>query len=170
MNNSGARKSGSEAKALYNTRVLMNALFQLVSEQELDILLPLMREFYAQQEMTFQQDVATTAVKRLIANPALGQVHLIFHGKELAGYFALTFCFSLEFHGRFALLDELYVREPFRRQKFGRSAVEFAQRICREARIKALRLEVWTGNAPAQSLYLAEGFKAEDRRLMTKWL
>ncbi|MGE5321895.1 MAG: GNAT family N-acetyltransferase [Actinomycetota bacterium] len=148
----------------------MNALFQLVSEQELEILLQLMREFYAQQEMAFQQEVATTAVKRLIANPALGQIHLIFRGQELAGYFALTFCFSLEFHGRFALLDELYIREPFRRQKFGRSAVEFAQRICHEAGVKALRLEVWTGNTPAQSLYMAEGFKAEDRRLMTKWL
>lgn len=158
------------SEALYNTRVLMNALFQLVSEQELDILLPLMREFYAQQEMTFQQDVATAAVKRLMTNPALGQIHLIFHGQELAGYFALTFCFSLEFHGRFALLDELYVRESFRRRKFGRSAVEFAQRICREANIKAIRLEVWTGNTAAQSLYHAEGFKAEDRRLMTKWL
>jgi len=148
----------------------MNALFQLVSEQEMGILLQLMREFYAQQEMTFQQDVATAAVKRLIANPALGQVYLIFRAQELAGYFVLTFCFSLEFHGRFALLDEIHVREPFRRQKFGRSAVEFAQRICREAGIKAIRLEVWTGNTAAQALYLAEGFKAEDRRLMTKWL
>ncbi|HEX5433499.1 MAG TPA: GNAT family N-acetyltransferase [Candidatus Angelobacter sp.] len=148
----------------------MNALFQLVSEQELEILLQLMREFYAQQEMTFQKEVATEAVRRAIGNPALGQIYLIFRGQELAGYFALTFCFSLEFHGRFGMLDELYIREAYRRQKFGRSAVDFAQKICREANIKALRLEVWTGNSAAQSLYLAEGFKAEDRRLMTKWL
>jgi ribosomal protein S18 acetylase RimI-like enzyme len=148
----------------------MNALFQLVSEQEIAILVPLMREFYAQQHMAFDETVATGALKKIIATPSLGQLHLIFRGPELAGYFALTFCFSLEFHGRFALLDELYIRAPFQRQKLGRAAVEFAQRICRDAKVAALRLEVWTGNTAAQSLYKAEGFSTEQRFLMTKWL
>ena len=148
----------------------MNALFQLVSEPEIELVLPLMREFYNQQEMVFDETVARAGLKNATANPQLGQVYLIFRGQELAGYFVLTFCFSLEFHGRFALLDELYLREPFRRQKFGRAAIEFAQRICRDAGIKALRLEVWTGNHVAQALYKADGFKTEDRFLMTKWL
>ena len=148
----------------------MNALFQLVSEPEIELVLPLMREFYSQQEMVFDETVARVGLKNAAANPQLGQVYLIFRGQELAGYFVLTFCFSLEFHGKFALLDELYLREPFRRQKFGRAAIEFAQRICRDAGIKALRLEVWTGNHVAQALYKADGFKTEDRFLMTKWL
>ncbi|HEU5412253.1 MAG TPA: GNAT family N-acetyltransferase [Candidatus Angelobacter sp.] len=148
----------------------MNALFQLVSEPEVENVLPLMREFYSQQEMTFDEAAARTALNKAIANPQLGQVYLIFRGQEVAGYFVLTFCFSLEFRGKFALFDELYIREPFRRQRFGRSAVEFAQRICRDAGIQALRLEVSTGNQAAQSLYKAEGFKAENRFLMTKWL
>lgn len=148
----------------------MNALFQLVSEPEIDFVLPLMRNFYSQQEMVFDEGVARAALEKMSAHPQLGQVYLIFRGQELAGYFVLTFCFSLEFHGKFALLDELYLREPFRRQKFGRAAIEFAQRICREARVKALRLEVGIANTGAQSLYLAEGFKTDERRLMTKWL
>jgi ribosomal protein S18 acetylase RimI-like enzyme len=148
----------------------MNALFQLVSEPEIELVLPLMREFYSQQEMVFDETVARAGLKNAAANPQLGQVYLISRGQELAGYFVLTFCFSLEFHGKFALLDELYLREPFRRQKFGRAAIEFAQRICRDAGIKALRLEVWTGNHVAQALYKADGFKTEDRFLMTKWL
>ncbi len=148
----------------------MNALFQLVSEPEIELVLPLMREFYSQQEMVFDETVARAGLKNAAANPQLGQVYLISRGQELAGYFVLTFCFSLEFHGKFALLDELYLREPFRRQKFGRAAIEFAQRICRDEGIKALRLEVWTGNHVAQALYKADGFKTEDRFLMTKWL
>jgi len=148
----------------------MNALFQLVSEQEISTLLPLMREFYAQQHMAFDEAVAGAALQKLSSNPDLGQTYLIFRGQELAGYFAVTFCFSFEFHGRFALLDELYIREPFQRQKLGRAAVEFAQRVCRDAKIKAIRLEVWTGNTGAQSLYKAEGFNTEERFLMTKWL
>jgi ribosomal protein S18 acetylase RimI-like enzyme len=148
----------------------VNALFQLLSDHELPALLELMREFYAQQEMRFDEPAASLAINRALKNPELAQIYLIFRGAELAGYFALTFCFSLEFHGRFALFDELYLREPFRRQKLGKAVVAFAEDLCKQAGIKALRLEVGRENQPAQSLYRAAGFKEDERNLMTKWL
>jgi GNAT superfamily N-acetyltransferase len=148
----------------------VNALFQLLSDQELPTLLEMMREFYGQQEMQFDEVAASHAVTRALNNPDLAQIYLIFRGTELAGYFALTFCFSLEFHGRFALLDELYLREAFRRQKLGNAVVAFAEDLCRKAGVKALRLEVGRENQPAQSLYRAAGFKEDERNLMTKWL
>ena len=148
----------------------MNALFQLLSDQELPTLLEMMREFYSQQEMRFDEPAASQAVNRVLENPDLAQIYLIFRGAELAGYFALTFCFSLEFHGRFALLDELYLREAFRRQKLGNAVVAFAEDLCRKAGVKALRLEVGRENHGAQSLYRAAGFKEDERNLMTKWL
>jgi GNAT superfamily N-acetyltransferase len=148
----------------------VNALFQLLSDQEIPTLLEMMREFYAQQEMRFDEPAASLAINRVLNNPELAQIYLIFRGSELAGYFALTFCFSFEFHGRFALFDELYLREPFRRQKLGKAVVVFAEDLCRKAGIKALRLEVGRENQPAQSLYLASGFKEDERNLMTKWL
>ena len=129
-----------------------------------------MREFYSQQEMRFDEPAAAQTVNRALENPDLAQIYLIFRGPELAGYFALTFCFSLEFHGRFALFDELYLREPFRRQKLGKAVVAFAEELCKKARIKAMRLEVSRENLPAQSLYCAAGFKEDERNLMTKWL
>lgn len=155
---------------LYNTPRKMNALFQLIAAEDIQTVLELMREFYQQQEMKYDEQVATKAIKRLLNEPNLGQVYLIFRGPELAGYFALTFCFSLEFHGRFGLLDELYIREPFRRQKLGRAVVDFIERICREQHIKALRLEVGIVNEVAHALYVAEGFHQDERHLMTKWL
>ncbi|HEY2171495.1 MAG TPA: GNAT family N-acetyltransferase [Candidatus Angelobacter sp.] len=148
----------------------MNALFQLLSDQEIPTLLEMMREFYSQQEMRFDEPAASQAVKRVLENPDLAQIYLIFRGAELAGYFALTFCFSLEFHGRFALLDELYLREEFRRQKLGKAVVAFTEELCKKAGIKAMRLEVGRENLPAQSLYNAAGFKQDERNLMTKWL
>lgn len=148
----------------------MNALFQLLSDQEIPTLLEMMREFYAQQEMRFDEPSASLAINRVLSNPELAQIYLIFRGTELAGYFALTFCFSFEFHGRFALFDELYLREPFRRQKLGKAVVVFAEDLCKKAGIKALRLEVGRENQPAQALYLATGFKEDERNLMTKWL
>jgi GNAT superfamily N-acetyltransferase len=148
----------------------VNVLFQLLSDQELPALLEMMREFYSQQEMRFDEAAASRAVASALNDPGLAQIYLIFRGAELAGYFALTFCFSLEFHGRFALLDELYLREGFRRQKLGKAVVAFTEDLCRKAGVKALRLEVGRENHGAQSLYRVAGLKEDERNLMTKWL
>src|SRR5260221_11195647 len=129
----------------------------------------MMREFYSQQHMRFDEAVAASAIKKVLDDPRHGEIYLIFRGAELAGYFAITYCFSLEFHGRFALLDELYLREPYRRQKLGKAVVAFAEDLCRKARIEALRLEVGRENQPAQSLYRSAGFKEDEQNLMTKW-
>ena len=133
-------------------------------------MLEMMREFYSQQHMAFDEKAARVAIDRLLQSHGYGQVYLIFRGPQLAGYFALTFCFSLEFHGRFGLLDELYLREPFRRQKLGQGVVGFAEELCRRAGVAALRLEVGRENQPAQALYQHSGFAEEARNLMTKWL
>jgi hypothetical protein len=101
----------------------VNALFQLLSDQEIPTLLEMMREFYSQQEMRFDEPTASLTITSVRKNPELAQIYLIFRGTELAGYFVLTFCFSMEFHGRFGLLDELYLHEPFRRQKLGQGVV-----------------------------------------------
>ena len=130
----------------------------------------MMREFYSQQHMRFDEAAASNAVTNALDHPDRAQIYLIFRGAELAGYFALTFCFSLEFHGRFALLDELYLREPYRRQKLGKAVVTFAEETCKKTGIKALRLEVARENVAAQSLYHASGFAEDARNLMTKWL
>ena len=148
----------------------MNVLFQLLSDEDFSRLLEMMSEFYGQQEMRFDQKAARAALETLLKSPQHGQVYLIFRGPALAGYFVLTFCFSLEFHGRFGLLDELYLREPFRRLKLGEGVVGFAEGLCRREGIAALRLEVGRDNAPAQALYKKSGFGEDARNLMTKWL
>jgi GNAT superfamily N-acetyltransferase len=148
----------------------MNALFQLLSEQDIPTLLALMREFYPEQQMRLDEKAAIAAAKGLANDPALGQIYLVFRGAELAGYFALTFCFSLEFQGRFALLDELYIREGFRRQRLGKTVVAFVEGICKKAGIKALRLEVGQENSPAHALYRGARLEQDKRFLFTKWL
>jgi len=148
----------------------MNALFQLLSEDDLKNFTGLMREFYSDQHLPFDQSVALSGLQKLITTPGLGEAYLIFLGSEAAGYFVLTFCFSLEFHGRFALLDELYVRPQFRRQKLAKAAIEFAEKVCRAKHIKALRLEVGEENQAGLELYRGTGFSQENRRLFTRWL
>jgi len=148
----------------------MNALFQLLSEHETPSLLRLMSEFYDDQHMRFDEHVARSGLQKLLADPSLGQACFIYHGADLAGYFVLTFCFSLEFHGKFALLDELYVRERFRGRHLGQAVIAFAESVCKQAGVKALRLEVGRANEPAHGLYRSCGFKQDERNLFTKWL
>lgn len=144
--------------------------FRLASEKDLPRLVELMRELYQDQEMVFNEEVARSTLNKTLLDPTLGSAYLILLDEQLAGYFVLTSCFSLEFHGKFALLDELYVREEFRRRGLGKSAMEFAETICRKMGIKAIRLEVGTVNKVGQSLYDSVGFKREPRYLMTKWM
>src|ERR1051326_2095095 len=158
----------SKHLVLYNH--VMTVLFQLLSDQDIPAVLEMMREFYSQQHMRFDEDTARSAINKLLKSPEQGEIYLIFRGPALAGYFALTFCFSLEFHGRFALLDELYLREPFRRQKRGRGFVGFAEGICRREAIAGMRLEGGRDNEPAQALYRQSGFEEDARNLMTKWI
>jgi ribosomal protein S18 acetylase RimI-like enzyme len=148
----------------------MNALFQLLSELEVPALLRLMSEFYAGQHLRFDEQIARSGLEKILNDASLGQVCFIYHGADLAGYFVLTFCFSLEFHGKFALLDELYVREPFRGRHLGQAVIAFAESICRQAGVKALRLEVGRESQAAQALYRACGFAQDERNLFTKWL
>jgi ribosomal protein S18 acetylase RimI-like enzyme len=144
--------------------------FHPLTRNDLPNLLTLMRELYANQHMIFDPDVAAAAARALLRDESLGRIFLIHSGGHLAGYFALTFCFSLEFHGRFGLLDELYIRERCRGQGLGRRAEALAATICKAEGLSALRLEVGKDNTAAESLYSRLGFNVEARKLMTKWL
>ena len=145
-------------------------VFHPLTADDLPRLLALMHELYANQHMNFDPHVAAAAVRALLRDESLGRIFLIHSGGHLAGYFALTFCFSLEFHGRFGLLDELYVRERCRGQGLGRRAEALAATICKDEGLSALRLEVGKDNTAAESLYSRLGFNVEARKLMTKWL
>ena len=148
----------------------MDAHFQLISDGDLARTIGLMREFYESTQMRFDEEVARTALRKTLLDPSLGSVYLVTMEKDVIGYFVLTFCFSLEFHGKFALLDEIYVREAYRRQKIGEAIVGFCENICRKVGIRALRLETGHENEVAHNLYRKMGFVQEMRHLFTKWL
>jgi ribosomal protein S18 acetylase RimI-like enzyme len=120
--------------------------------------------------MTFDASSVESALAQLLAVESLGRVWLIECDTEPAGYLVLTFGFSLEFGGRDAFVDELFVREEFRGRGLGRRAIERVERECRERGVGALHLEVERANTAAQELYRRSGFRDHDRYLMTKRL
>ena len=130
----------------------------------------LMRDFYAEENLVFDELVTPRAVRQLLASPALGTVLLLAHADTVIGYLVVTFGFSLEFHGRYALLDELYLIPAARGRGWGRHALNLAADTARDAGVSALRLEVNHANTRARSTYLKSGYQDNRRDLFTRWL
>ena len=150
--------------------MVVRATFQPVTPDSLNRLLLFQSRLYASEAIAFVPETARAAAEWLLSHPEAGAMWLIEADGQSAGYLVLTVCASLEFHGRFALLDELYIDEPFRGRGLGSQAVEFASQWTRSQGMRALRLEVAHDNTAALALYRKSGFRTHGRELITRWL
>jgi ribosomal protein S18 acetylase RimI-like enzyme len=148
----------------------MQARFRPAGAADEATLLALMREFYAHERLAFEESAARAALRGLLEDAARGRVVLIEVEGAVAGYLAVCFGWSLEFQGRDAFVDELWLREAFRHRGIGARALEVAAELCREAGVRALHLEVERGNARAQEVYRRAGFVLREHHLMTRRL
>jgi GNAT superfamily N-acetyltransferase len=149
----------------------VNFRFRPFDGANIDRLLHLMAQLYLHDEtVQFDRDRTRRVVHELLANPQWGCIWWMEAGGELAGYFVLTFGYSLEFGGRFAFLDEFLVEEPWQGQGIGARALAFMEEWCREQGIGAMRLEVAYRNPRALALYRRTGFQTHDRHFMTRRL
>lgn len=135
-----------------------------------DLLLSLIQGLYATEHIPFDPNRSARALGDLLADPSLGRVWMIERDGRPVGYAVVALGYSLEFGGRFALLDELFIQEEHRGQGVGRQALARVAEACRELRLEAVRLEVERSNRGARELYRKAGFESHDRDLMTLWL
>jgi ribosomal protein S18 acetylase RimI-like enzyme len=149
----------------------MTATFRAATWADLAQILAFMEALYSEDGSTpLARDGAAGALRELLEDRERGQVWLIEVARAPAGYLILTWGYSLEFHGRDAFIDELYVAPIYRGEGVGREAVVFAERECRARGIRALHLEVEPGNNRAQALYVGSGFAERGYVLMSKRL
>ncbi|UBF27214.1 GNAT family N-acetyltransferase [Kovacikia minuta CCNUW1] len=148
----------------------MEPIFEFASVSDIEVLIQLMREFYEHEHLSFNEQTARSALQLILSNHLYGQIYLIRIAQEIIGYLVVTFGFSLEFGGRDAFVDELYIQEKYRRQGIGTKGLQFAEEICQEQGIQALHLEVERENTKAQAVYRKAGFTDHDRYLLTKSL
>lgn len=148
----------------------MEPEFKIAEESDIDLLLELMREFYEYDRIPYDRAIARAALDGIINDGNQGSVWLIGASGETVGYAALTFGYSLEYHGRDAFLDELFIREPHRRKGIGKQVLKFVEKNCSELGIRGLHLVVERKNTNAQNFYRAFGFQTQDRYLMTRWI
>jgi GNAT superfamily N-acetyltransferase len=142
--------------------------------EDRSLLVGLIERLYAADHILFDEARVGPALDALLADPALGRVWVIDRigepGREPIGYAVVTLGYSLEFGGRFALLDELFLREAHRGAGAGREVLARIEEACRAMGVQALRLEVERENGVAWRLYRKAGFETHDRDLMTLWL
>lgn len=148
----------------------MEPSFRAAQPSDIDALILMMRGLYEHDRTPFDESAHRAALAQLLSNDSYGLTSLMLLGEEVAGYVVITFGFSLEFRGRDAFIDELFVKDEFRGRGLGGAAIHFAEGICRDRGVRALHLEVERRNIGAQSVYRRAGFKDHDRYLLTKWL
>ena len=148
------------------------ALFHIApaTSGDVEALLPLMREFYAGQRLPYDEGALRRALDALWNEPLHGGAWLALAGDEPAGYGVLCCGFSLEYGGRDAFVDELFVLPAWRDQGVGGLILDAMESACREQGIAALHLEVDHDNPDGMRLYQRRGFVDHHRHLMTKWL
>lgn len=111
----------------------------------------------------------SSAVRRLLSDPGLGQVWLIERDGVAVGHAVVTYGYDLEFGGRDSFLTELWVDPQARGQGVGTAALRLLESELRARDVHALHLGVSPGN-PARRLYERSGFEVSPRVLMTRVL
>jgi GNAT superfamily N-acetyltransferase len=143
--------------------------FRVAEASEVDLLLDFMREYYAFDGHGYDRHKARAALIPLLQNLNFGRAWIILDGDLPVGYAVLCFGYSLEWLGRDAFVDEIYLHEGYRGRGWGRKAMTFLEDAARELGIRALHLGVVPGN-PAVYLYEKVGFHKHDSTFLSKWI
>jgi ribosomal protein S18 acetylase RimI-like enzyme len=142
--------------------------FRLATVADTELVVALMREFYAEDKLDFDEARVRRALAALLEDPRNGEVLLwLSETGEVVGHAALAMGFSLEQGGHFALLDELYLSHAARGRGRGKQALAILEQRANARGVERLRLEVNHHNELARRLYLATGYVDDTRSLLT---
>jgi GNAT superfamily N-acetyltransferase len=144
--------------------------FRVAEASDAELLLDFIREYYAFDGHGYDRAKARAALIALVQNPSFGRVWLILDGDSPVGYAVLCFGYSLEWLGRDAFVDELFLREDYRGRGWGRATMAFLEDAARELGIKTLHLGVEAGNNRALRLYESVGFQKHQSSFLSKWI
>lgn len=138
-------------------------------ESDVDALTRLVRAFYTEEGYAFEEAVVRAVLSPLLAaGSSLGRVWVFDDGGRTVGYIILALGYSIEYQGRDAFVDELYLEPAYRGRGLGKVALAELERECRSLGVRALHLEVERDNTRARKLYATLGFEDNDRSLLTK--
>ncbi len=142
--------------------------FRVATVADTEQVVALMREFYAEDQLVFDEARVRRALSALLTDPRNGEVLLwLNEAGEVVGHAALAMGFSLEQGGHFVLLDELYLSHAARGRGRGKQALAILEQRANARGVERMRLEVNHHNELARRLYLATGYVDETRGLLS---
>ena len=144
--------------------------FRGATLEDIDGVLALMAIFYREDGYPFDATELRSAIIHLLTHPELGRLWVLAAPDRICGYVFVTLAFSLEFGGRAAVVDDLFLAEDVRGHGYGRAALDIAEGYSRELGVGSIHLAVEPHRQRAHELYLRYGFVEHSRRLMTKRL
>ena len=126
-----------------------------------------MEEMYAELGTPMDRDDARRGFADLIADPRLGRAYLLMSGDAVAGYVVFTLGFTLQFGGRDAFIDDLYIRPAFRDRGLGAAALQRLREEAEAMDVRAIHLLVARTNPRAEALYRRSGFQELPYKFMS---
>jgi ribosomal protein S18 acetylase RimI-like enzyme len=139
--------------------------------EDRDTLVPLVREYHATEGIAQDPAAYSDILAPLLAGDGHGRLWFVEADRAVVGYVALCFGYSIEFGGRDAFVDEIFVLPACRGRGVGERALALAIEAARGLGVRALHLEVALENHGARRLYARHGFALRERyQLMTRLL
>jgi GNAT superfamily N-acetyltransferase len=138
------------------------------SSDDVQQLVTMMTEFYAESPYILNLGHAAEAFATLLADERLGHVWFIEAAdSQVVGYVVVTLCYSMEYGGLNAVVDDLFVRPAFRGAGLGTKTLEEVRAFCATHGIRAMQVETGRENAAAKAVYRRLGFLETDRLHLT---
>jgi GNAT superfamily N-acetyltransferase len=133
---------------------------------DIDAIHRLLVDQFDEHDIPMSQEMLRQAIAEIFHKEGLGLFLVARDGGEVIGLAALSFAWTLEYAGKTAWLDELYVVPERRGQGIGRALLEQVIGEARALGCKAIDLEVDKAHYRAERLYEREGFR---RLARTRW-
>ncbi|RRB07738.1 GNAT family N-acetyltransferase [Larkinella rosea] len=130
---------------------------------DVDTLLQMMETFCHHFSYPFDRPLRQQLIRQMLENPSLGSLWLVVDENRPVGYVVLTYGFALEFGGKTALVDELFIEEGHRGGGKGRTVLQQIQQTADELGVSVILLQTEKYNPRAKRLYESIGFVDQER-------
>jgi ribosomal protein S18 acetylase RimI-like enzyme len=141
----------------------MTVGLECAEQRHLDEVLQYVRAFHEHEDIRLSEQQRLSAIRSLLGESHLGRIFLIRHGLRTIGYVAVCFGYSIEFEGRDAFIDEMFIEPESRGIGHGQKALSLLKHEMGRLGVKALHLEVDRANQRAQRLYRSVGFEPREK-------
>lgn len=131
----------------------------VAKKKDLDIVLKLVRAYHKAEGIEVSSSKLMNAVYPLLRKQnEHGCILLVSIDTDVIGYVALCFGYSIEFGGRDALIDELYLKNEYRGKKIGKAVLNDCKGLASELGLQALHINVRDDPSKLRQLYEDCGF------------